>query len=458
VNPKQFLGIFANPIYVQNEGLQQVFDNLESVGTKAICIVPRVARPAEQGGKRYPDLHMDGYERIVGRPVWGQYEIYLESFLAYEPNPALYEKSPYTPPIKPAPPGLDIEIPQKMIAEAHKRDMQAHMLLHPFIPPNIRPEEKPVYINGTVPQPPQITFNACLNNPAAEAYGFALIEDVIQHYPDLDGIFTDWAEYGAYRLEDHFTCFCPHCEQKATEQGFDWTVIKRDVTSLWGWLHKLTPRELEHSRRLLKNPSELLELLTHHPGWLQLLQFKAQTVTRFYQRVRELLNPNIALSARGWPPPWNRSSGMDYRAMAGICAAVTPKLFTFDYSVLPRWYGQTLLGWNPGLSEPEILDALVEWMSLQDNFKRRSFANYHIPAPTELHPARLELYRMRLDEVVDQVAGQALCYPFAHAYLPEPQWKRMVAIVRDSRVDGMWVQMYGYLSDRKLQILQEMWQ
>jgi hypothetical protein len=55
------------------------------------------------------------------------------------------------------------------------------------------------------------------------------------------------------------------------------------------------------------------------------------------------------------------------------------------------------------------------------------------------------------------VGGKAFCYPFAHAYLPEPQWKRMVALVRDSRVDGMWVQMYGYLSDRKLKILREMW-
>ena len=73
---KKFLGIFVNPIYVQNEGIQQVFDNLESVGTQAISIVPRVARPAEEGeGRRYPDLHMDGYERLVARPVWGKREI-----------------------------------------------------------------------------------------------------------------------------------------------------------------------------------------------------------------------------------------------------------------------------------------------------------------------------------------------------------------------------------------------
>ena len=348
-----------------------------------------------------------------------------------------------------------------MIAEAHRRGLAAHIMLHPFIPPNIRPDEQPRYIDGSIPQPPQINFNACLNNPAAESYGLALVEDVLRHFPGLDGLFTDWAEYGAYRLEDHFTCFCQHCEQKAGEQGFNWEVIKRDVSASWHWLHALTPGALARSRRTLRNPSELLELLTHYPGWLQFLQFKANTVSHFYGKVRRLLDKldlnDTTLSARGWPPPWNRSSGMDYRALAKVCSAVTPKLFTFDYSAMPRWYGQRLLAWNPHLSEPQVLDALVDWLNLPDDFEQRSFANYHIPAPTELHPARLEVYRTRLDEIVDQVGGQARCYPFAHAYLPEPQWKRMVAIVRDSGVAGMWVQMYGYLSDRKLQILKEMW-
>ena len=32
MNSDSFLGIFVNSVYVQNEGLQQVFDNLESAG------------------------------------------------------------------------------------------------------------------------------------------------------------------------------------------------------------------------------------------------------------------------------------------------------------------------------------------------------------------------------------------------------------------------------------------
>jgi hypothetical protein len=350
-----------------------------------------------------------------------------------------------------------------MIAEAKRRGLQVHLQIYPLMPPGLRQADRPIYLDGSYPKPPQYVFNpyACPNSPSAEAYGLALVEDTMQHFPNIDGLFTDFVEHGAYSLEDHFACFCAHCERKAREGGFDWGVIKRDVTALWDWLHSLSPKELDRSRRTLGNPSELLELLIHYPGWMEFLRFKAMSVVSFYRRVRQLLDrlgfADVSLSARGWPPPWNRSSGMDYRALSEICDAVTPKLFTFAYSALPRWYGQTLLTWNPRLSEHEVLDALVDWMNLPDDIERRTFANYHIPAPGEPDPAKAEVYRSRLDEVVSQVDGRARCYPFAHAYMPEPQWKRMIAVIRDSRVDGMWVQMYGYLSDRKLEILREMW-
>jgi hypothetical protein len=148
---------------------------------------------------------------------------------------------------------------------------------------------------------------------------------------------------------------------------------------------------------------------------------------------------------------------MDYGTLAGFCDAVTPKLFTFDYSALPRWFGETLLAWNPALAEEAVLDALIDVMNLPDDIRPRSLARYGIPAPEEPHPAKVECYQARIDEVIDQVSGRARCYPIAHAYLPELQWREMVAMIRDSRADGMWVQMHAYLSDRKLAILREEW-
>ena len=38
-----------------------------------------------------------------------------------------------------------------------------------------------------------------------------------------------------------------------------------------------------------------------------------------------------------------------------------------------------------------------------------------------------------------------------------PQWKRVLALIRDNQVDGMWARRYKHSSGRKLEILQEAW-
>jgi len=305
----KFLGVFVSPKYVQAEGIQQVFDNLDSIGTHAICIHPHVFRPSA-GGQRFPPLHIDGYERLVARPVWGKRELDLERFLTYAPDAGLYEDCPYRPDAKPVPPDLDAGLPQQMIEEAQRRGMQAHMLIHPFLAPHLRLQDQPVCVDGSCPIQPPVAASACLNSPAAEAYGLALLQDTVQNYGEVDGLIPDWVEFGAYRLEDHFTCFCPHCERRARDLGLNWSVMKEDVTNLWDHLHALTPRRLEDSRRILRNPSELLELLMHHSGWLHLLRLKADSVVSFYVKMRRLMDTlgreEMELTARGWPPPWNR--------------------------------------------------------------------------------------------------------------------------------------------------------
>jgi hypothetical protein len=459
---EKFLGIYVDPLYVQNEGLQPVFDNIQSVGAHAICFTPWLAQPTSEGrGVRFPDLHVDGHRRTVARPVWGKHALQLEYHLAYVPDLRQYEDCPYQPAATAVPESADRDIPLKMIAEARRRGMRVNVEIHPIIPPNLRIEDQPRTIDSSLPEPPFVASNGCLNSPAIRAYGAALVRDTMQNYAEVDGLSLDWVEFGAYRLKDHFGCVCANCERDARSKGFNWDLILRDVRNLWDWFHDLTSRDLTRSRRLLCNPSELLELLTRYHGCLEFLQFKAQSVVEFYGGIRQLLDDlgmnQVNLTARGWPPPWNRSSGMDYRALAEVCTAVAPKLFTFDYCALPRWYGQELKMWNPHLSESELLNALVEWMNLPDDIEVRSFSHYHIPAPEERHPARIEAYQSRLAEVADQVQGRALCYPISHPYLPEPQWQEMVATVRDSRVDGMWVNMYGYLSDTKLAILKQAW-
>jgi len=188
----KFLGIFVYPMYAQYEGIKQVFDNIEALGANAICTTPLVAYPADEGkGQRKPDLHIDGYKRLLSRPIWGKQEIQLEYFPAHDPDLSIFKNSFYKPISKKKPPEVDHEIVNAMIAEAKKRGMAVHFMIHPFLPPDIRVEDQPKYIDNSVPKPPQVALTACMNNPNAVAYGLALIEDTIKHYPKIDGLFID---------------------------------------------------------------------------------------------------------------------------------------------------------------------------------------------------------------------------------------------------------------------------
>jgi hypothetical protein len=459
----KFLGIVLSPAAVQSEGLDPVLDRIAATGAHAISSMWSMSRPCAPGqGERQPPLDIDGYDRILDRPLFGQRELWLESFRTHPYDASLFEGTPYRPGGRMAPPEVDRDLPDRILEAAHARGMQSWMQVSPTIVPGLRAEDQPQRVDGSLPDlGRRVARQGCLNNPDVRAYGLGLVRDAVRHHPAADGLFLDWAEYTTYALEDHLSCFCPHCEERALAEGLDWAHMRQDVLHTWQRLQALSCGDLTRIQRLARRPSELVDLLLAYPGWYDLLRFKARTVVGYYAAVRQAMDlegaRQMALGANGWCPPFNLSSGMDYGAVAGVCQALRVKLFTFHWSVLPRWYGQTLLRWNPTLSEEHILDALVDALELPDRNSPRSFAQYHIPTPDEPHPTLPEAWRIKTDAVADQVAGRAPFYAYAHSYRPLEQWKRTISVLRDSRADGMWVQRYGYLSDAKLEALRVLW-
>jgi len=470
-----FLGIHLSPAAVQYEGLDAVMDRIQGAGATAIGTGLTVFEPSNPGeGRRQPPLDVDGTARLLDRPLWGRRELWLKGYRARPYEVSLFSETTYRPDrgvgkggdLAPggglAPPHIDRELPHKIISAAQQRGMRAYVSLSPLCVPGLRDRDQPHYVDGGLPDlARRVAGQGCPNNPDIAAYAVALVRDTIRHYPDIDGIYLDWLEYTVYQIEDHFACFCPHCIERARATGYDWDRIRRDISTTWEWLHHLTPTDIDRMSRAARSPGEMIAWVRDYPGWLDLLRFKADSVCALYGKIRAAMDNDGAaameLGANGWAPPFNLSSGADYRRLADIVTAVRPKLHTFHWSTLPRWYGERLRAWNPTVGEQPILDMLVTLLDLPDDQAPRSFDKYHIPAPDEIHPARPEAWRTKLQQAVDQVGGRAKCYAYAHSYRPLKQWRQMIEVVRETDVDGMWVQRYGYLSDAKLRVLGDLW-
>ena len=151
------------------------------------------------------------------------------------------------------------------------------------------------------------------------------------------------------------------------------------------------------------------------------------------------------------------ASGLDFGALAGVADELAPKLFTFDFNAMPRWYAEVLQDWNTGLDEHELLTALLTLLDLPDGIARRRLADYQIPGPGDTHHADVAALLWRVERVRAAGGGRAFVRPFVHAYLNEPKWSELLQSLYGKATDGIWVQMFGYLSDEKSNALARNW-
>lgn len=149
---RSFLGVYLNSYEVQSESMKAVFDNLESVGCRAVVITPWVSVLASEGeGTRIPERHMDGYRRLLARSAYGRRELYVKSYRVFPPKARVYEATRYMPRFVKSPVDVDVELPRWIAEEARIRGMGVYTQVSPFVVPGLLPEDQPKYPDGTVP-------------------------------------------------------------------------------------------------------------------------------------------------------------------------------------------------------------------------------------------------------------------------------------------------------------------
>lgn len=466
MSQNRFLGITVFPEYIQTEGIEGVLANLKRMGATAVTTSPYVMEQvdADTGHREPPDDAGAGHVRLLDRPLWGERSLFVRTAPAFIPDTNLYKGLRYQPP--PTTPLTSSQGPlmQDFVVAARAQGLQVFLQVQAAIPPGYRvqfggptEDDQPRLPDGRIP-PKRLANNGSLASPHIVAYLQALLRDLCQAYPEVDGFRLDWPEYPPYFLDDVFLDFGIHAYDAAQRLGLDWEGMQVGADKLYQLLHGgLTD---DHLTRWLTPAIEryILAATCRDQPWLgDWLRLKAFLVDELLTGARLALRAAGAeakqLMPHAFPPPFSLVSGMNYSFVAPTCTAFCVKLYTMHWPVMLRSYGDVLLQNNPGLSESLLVRTLVQWFDIADDQGLPRLADYHYPGPEEAHPVGPVAQARKL-AMAQREAGDVPVYALAHGYGPADDFRNRLRVAWEGS-RGVWINRYGYLSDEKLDIIHQ---
>ncbi|MBC8355180.1 MAG: hypothetical protein H8E66_24660 [Planctomycetes bacterium] len=461
---KRLLGVTVMPEYLQSESVNAVLDRLQAIGVNSITTSPYVMEPADEatGGREPPIDAGAGKVRLLDRPLWGQRELFVRTSPSFEPDKRLYDGLQYQPS---EPDELTQQaggVIDELITAAHVRRMLVYFQVMSAVPPGYRvqfggptDDDKPRMPDGNIPQK-RVANNASLASPNVIAYEHAMIRDLCQRYPQLDGIRFDWPEYPPYSLDDMFVDFSDHARTAAQRHNIDFELCLRDAKAFYKMLHGgLTDLGLS---TLAHGEAEefVAEGLARYEGVMEMMVLKAllsgELLGGFRKTMDECGAGDMAMQPNAFPPPWSRVSGFDFGLAAQHSQGISVKLYGMHWAMMLRSYGDQLLDANPGLSELLLVRALVTLLGIEDGEGSPHLADYRYPAPDEPHPGG-DLAQASKIAQAQSAAGECPVYTLAHGYGPADDFEGRFEVAWNASPHGVWLNRYGYLSDAKLKII-----
>jgi hypothetical protein len=121
------------------------------------------------------------------------------------------------------------------------------------------------------------------------------------------------------------------------------------------------------------------------------------------------------------------------------------------WPMMLRDYGEALLAANPEISDALLARCLARWFDTRDDGGPARVQDYAYPEPDEAHAAGAQAQARKIAQA--QAEASVPVYAFAHGYGPPDDVAARMRIAWQASGGRMWVNRYGYLSDRKLDAL-----
>jgi hypothetical protein len=458
----RFLGITVLSDFILSEGINRVLDNLTAAGVTAVALNPTVTEEAEEGqGSFQPPDDAGSSPRLFDRPLFGKKSLWVRSAPSYRPNEDYYADSPY--PARRPNELTDARgsLVGEFIDAAVERGFEVYFQISGTAPSGLRDEDTPRLPDGSIPEN-RMAATGSLAADAVREFNRAYIRDLLATYPRISGFRPDWPEYPCYKLCETFQDFGPHVDRWARRHGFPFDEIRREVGEFYRYLHgRLKNADLEEWAGPERGTYASSRLMRSFPGigaWLRLkAALSVDLLTHWREAITDAGGADKTLSANAFMVPFSLFTGFDFAGASGVCRAVSPKLYTMHWSLIVEFWGRELLDSNPGLDERLLVRSLENLFDLTDTAGAAGLSDYGYPEPHEPHPIANTPQIRKIRQVQTEVSGRCLVTPLVHGYGPDDDFCRRFQIVADSTADGVWVNRYGYLSDRKLEAIGRIW-
>ncbi len=464
--PRKLVGVTVLPEYIQSEGIDGLLHNLiEVVGANCVATSPYVMAEAsmETGSREPPADAGAGTSRLLDRPLFGKREVWVRTSASFVPNASLYEGQRYQPPAADELTHTAGGIVSEFVTAAQAAGLKVFFQIQAAIPPCYRvqfggpiEDDIPTLPDGRTPER-RVSRNGSLASPHIQEYVHALIRDLFDQYPTLDGLRFDWPEHPPYLLDSAFLDFSPHVEHFADEHGFDFAAVRTDVGRVYAQLHgQLTNHDLERWLADDGGRFALLGGLIDSPGVLDWLRLKAMLVEQLLAGFRDTMT-RVAGEERmmlpnAFPPPFTLVSGFDFTQVGRLSDGISCKLYTMHWPMILRFYGDQLLAANPGLSEDLLTRSLVKLLDIADDAGLPHLEDYAYPDPETPHPVGTQAMTRKIEQA-QAAAGDCPVYSLAHGYGPLEDYHRRLVAAWTASPHGLWMNRYAYLTDEKLRLL-----
>lgn len=460
---KRFLGITVMSPFFQNEGIERTLENIaERAGATAVAANTSVTAPANEGeGSFQPPDDAGASVRLFDRPLWGKQALWLRSSPGHQANLGYFAESPYKPRAADDLTEKEGHAIGDFIRAAKARGLTVYIQTGATQPPGLRDEDTPRLPDGRIPQGRMANVGSAAS-PAIRAWNRACVRDIFAAYPQVDGIRPDWPEYPCYTLDEAFQDFGAPVVNWATEHGFDFARIQREVGRFYRYLHGgLSNADLLDFASADRGKFTIARLLNQFPDVAEWFRLKAALSTDLLRDWRAAIaafgGPDKELAANAFMPPFSHLTGLDFHAAGDCCASIAPKLYTMHWSLIIKFWGDLLLAKNPGLDERLLVRALVNLLDLADEPVDAVIDDYGYPEPDEPHPIPDGPQVRKIEQALAAAGGRTPIYALVHGYGPVDDFRRRLQLVADSPAHGVWINRYGYLSDEKLDVIREVW-